>query len=164
MDLLVFTLDDQRFALPVGVVHETLAAVAVTPLPAAPVVVDGVIDVRGDVVPVYDLHVRFGREPRPIRASEHFVLADAGNRMVALRVDRVQELIQVAAHDVTGARPDDPRMRHVAGVVRLPDGIALLQDLSAFLSQAEAATLDSALRERADRTSAAPDAGGQEGT
>lgn len=147
MNLLVFALGDQRFALPVSVVQETVAAVAVTPLPAAPAVVGGVIDVRGDVVPVYDLGVRFGREPRPVRASEHFVLADAGTRLVALRVDRVLEIVDIPVHDVTTTRPDDGRMKHVAGVVRLPDGMALLQDLSAFLSEAEATTLARALRD-----------------
>lgn len=160
MNLLVFSLGDQRFALPVSVVHETLAAVAITPLPAAPAVVSGVIDVRGEVVPVYDLHVRFGRPPRPVRISEHFVLADAGKRLVALRVDRVLELVEVPAHDVASARPDDSRMKHVAGIVRLPDGLALLQDLSAFLSQAEAESLDLALRDRVAQAGIARGAGG----
>lgn len=156
MHLLVFTLDDQRYALPVAVVHETIPAVAVTPLPAAPAVVDGVIVVRGTLAPVYDLRVRFGRPGAVVRASEHFVLADAGNRLVALRTDRVLDVVAVDERDVTPASPDDPRLARVAGVARLPDGLVLVQDLAAFLSDAEAATLDRALREHAARTGAAP--------
>jgi purine-binding chemotaxis protein CheW len=157
MHLLVFTLDDQRFALPATVVHETVAAVAVTPLPAAPAVVDGVVDVRGELVPVYDLRVRFGRPRRPVRADEHFVIASAGRRTVALRVDRALELVEVSDRDLLPARPDDPRMARVAGIARLPDGLVLVQDLEEFLSDSEAATLDEALREHArSRSSGTP--------
>jgi purine-binding chemotaxis protein CheW len=157
MHLLVFTLDDQRFALPATVVHETVAAVAVTPLPSAPAVTDGVVDVRGEFVPVYDLRVRFGRPRRPVRADEHFVIASAGRRTVALRADRVLELVEVSGRDLLPASPDDPRLARVAGIARLPDGLVLVQDLEEFLSDSEAATLDEALREHArSRSSGAP--------
>jgi len=147
MHLLVFTLDDQRFALPATVVRETVAAVAITPLPAAPAVVDGVVDVRGQIVPVYDLRVRFGRPRRPVRASEHFVIASAGDKTVALRVDRALELVSVVEADLLPAAADDPRFDRVAGIARLQDGLVLVQDLAAFLSDSEAATLDRALTE-----------------
>src|SRR5690606_20940811 len=147
MHLLVFTVDDQRFALPVSSVHETIAAVAVTSLPSAPAVMDGVIDVRGTVIPVYVLRVKFGRDRQPVRAAEHFIIADAGKRQVALRVDRALELVDVAGEHVTMKDADDPRLARVAGIARLPDGLVLLQDLSAFLNDAEDATLDRALRD-----------------
>lgn len=147
MHLLVFQLDDQRFGLPVSYVREVVAAVSVTALPAAPAVVDGVIDVRGEVVPVYDLRVRFGRERQRVRASEHFILADEGSRMVALRADRVLELVELDEADISAASTDDLLMARLAGVARLPDGLVFVQDLASFLDEAEAATLDHALHE-----------------
>lgn len=147
MHLLVIALDNQRFALNAAVVQETVAAVEVTPLPAAPAVVDGIIDVRGMLVPVYQLRVRFGRPGRPVRASEHFVLASAGKRTVALRVDCALELVHVSEDELQPATENDPKLTHVAGIARLPDGLVLVQDLELFLSDAEEATLDQALLE-----------------
>src|SRR5690606_42118735 len=109
MHLLVFTVDDQRFALPVSSVHETIAAVAVTSLPSAPAVVDGVIDVRGTVIPGYDLRVRIGRDPQPVRAAEHFIIADAGKRQGASRGDSALEMVVAAGLHGSTKDADDSR-------------------------------------------------------
>ncbi|HEY0971117.1 MAG TPA: chemotaxis protein CheW [Gemmatimonadales bacterium] len=140
--LLLFSIDDLRFALPVSAVRETVRAVAITPLAGAPGVVEGVIDVRGTVTPVLDMRARFRLPPRPVRPSDHMVLAEAAGRQVALRVDRVLEVATVTGEDVRAARDDDPSMRHLAGVARLPDGLVLVGDLDAFLTQGEREALE----------------------
>lgn len=146
-NLLLFTLDDQRFALPLEQVRETVRAVAVTPLAGAPGVVEGVVDVHGVVTPVLDLRARFRLPPRPVSADEHLVLATAGERPVALRVDQATDVVTLPDDAVTPAADDDPATRHLAGVARLPDGLVLIGDLSAFLSQGEAEALQRALAE-----------------
>ena len=142
---LLFALDDRRFALPVAQVREAVPAVAVTPLAGAPGVVEGVIDVHGTVAPVLDLRARFGLPPKPVAADEHLVLAHAGPRLVALRVDRATEVATLDEADVAAASADDPALRHLAGVARLADGLVLVADLAAFLTQGERAALAAAL-------------------
>ena len=142
---LIFTIDDQRFALPLAQVRETVRAVAITPLAGAPGVVEGIVDVRGTVTPVLDLRRRFGLPPRPVSPEEHLVLATAGARPVALRVDRATDVATVPDEAVTPAVPDDPATRHLAGVARLADGMVLIGDLEAFLLQGEREALERAL-------------------
>lgn len=143
--LLLLALDDRRFALPIGAVRETVPAVAVTPLAGAPGVVEGVIDVRGTATPVLDLRARFGLPPRPVSPDQHLVLALAGERPVALRVDRALDVVAAGDAATTPAGAGDPAMRHLAGVVHLDDGLVLIADLAAFLAQGEAEALDDAL-------------------
>ena len=157
---LLFTLDDRRFALPVAQAREALPAMAMAPLAGAPGVVEGVVDVGGVVVPVLDLRARFGLPARPLSPDDHLVLADAGRRVVALRVDRAVDVVALDDADLVAARPDDPALRHLAGVLRLPDGLVLLADVDAFLTQGEGEALAAALaQEGAGASPAAAPAG-----
>ena len=143
--LLLFTLDGQRFALPLAQVRETVRAVAITPLAGAPGVIEGIVDVRGTVTPVLDLRRRFGLPPRAVSPDEHLVLATAGSRPVALRVDQATDVVALPDEAVTPAREEDPATRHLAGVARLADGMVLIGDLEAFLLQGEREALERAL-------------------
>ena len=145
MHLLLFTLDSHRFALPLDRVHEIVHAVEITPLAGAPGVVEGVVGVRGAVVPVLDVRARFRLPARPVRLSDHLVLAEGAGRLVALRVDRAVGMEEVPPEAMTMPGANDPAMAHLAGVVTLDDGMVLVHDLDAFLSQAEADALARAL-------------------
>jgi purine-binding chemotaxis protein CheW len=145
VDLLVLELGGLRCGLLLDAVREVVRAVLVTPLPGAPPVVEGVIDVRGEIVPVYDLRARFGLPARPLDPGERMVIAWTGDRLAAVRCDRTGDLEQVppGAIEAAAALPGDGR--HVAGLARLDDGLAVVHDLAAFLEDAERLTLDEAL-------------------
>jgi len=101
--------------------------------------------VRGAVAPVLDVRARFRLPARPVRLSDHLVLAEGAGRLVALRVDRAVGTEEVPPEAVTMSGANDPAMAHLAGVVTLDDGLVLVHDLDAFLSQAEADALARAL-------------------
>jgi purine-binding chemotaxis protein CheW len=144
-DVLVVEVAGTRCALPLVDVLEVLRAVALTPLPTAPPIVEGVIDVRGEVVPVLDIRRRLGLPPAPVSSAQRLVLATAAGRTVALRVDAIEWITRLAATDI--AEPD--RIAHgigwLAGVGRVADALVLVHDLGTFLRQAEAEALDDAL-------------------
>lgn len=145
VELLVFELSGQRYGVSLSAVREVVRAVAVTPLPGAPPVVEGAIDVRGRVVPVLDLRARFGLPPRALDPDQQLILAIAGGRLVAVRADRVAWLFSVPATEIEEAAQVTPTLRRFAGVAKLADGLVLIHDLEAFLSQAEAESLEGAL-------------------
>ena len=149
MDILVFQLADQRFGLPAEDVAELLPAVAITPLPRAPDIVEGIINVRGLVVPVLDIRARFGLPARAPSYRDHYVVARARERTVAIRADRAIDLVPVAQDAISNAAEALPASPYVRGVARLKDGMVLLHDLHAFLSQAEEASMDLALENNA---------------
>jgi purine-binding chemotaxis protein CheW len=141
----VFRIGADRFALDAALVCEAVRAVWVARLPQAPDVVEGVINLRGEIVPVLDVALRFGFRERPLDARHHFIVANAGGRKVALHVDRVDELVLVDPSAIDSAGRIVAGARHVAGVARLPDGLIVIHDLEHFLTAGESEALDSAL-------------------
>src|SRR5262249_2656363 len=126
-----------------------LRAVAITPLPKAPAVVEGVINVRGALVPVLDIRGRFRLPPKPLEPADHLIVARVGERPVALRVDRALELVRLEASAAERAETPVPGVEYVAQIARLPGGLVLIHDLNTFLSQAESFRLGEALAEAA---------------
>src|SRR5437588_10594891 len=96
-EILVFEVDGRRYGLPASEVQELLRAVAIVPLPLAGPAVEGVVNLRGRVVPVFDLRVRLGLPARAVAPSDHLIVAQSGGRLVALRVDRALDLVQLDA-------------------------------------------------------------------
>jgi purine-binding chemotaxis protein CheW len=135
--------------LPAASVQEVCQAVTISPLPQAPAVVEGVLDVRGTMVPVFDVRSRFGLEPRAAGPDDHLVIASAGGRSVAVRVDRALDLVRVASEQIQAAEQLGANLRHVVGVARLADGLVVIHDLAAFLSQAESDQLAAAMMDAA---------------
>lgn len=146
-EVLLFLLEGQRYALPVEDVRELVRAVRLTPLPRAPQVVEGLLNLRGELLPVLDMRRRFRLPARPLSSSDHLVVAQAGPRRVALRVDRAESLLSLEAEQLDASPRELPGVGYVAGALKLPDGLVLLHDLRTFLSEAEALELEEALAE-----------------
>jgi len=144
-EVLVFEVGGQRYGLPTADVRELVRAVTITPLPNAPAVIEGVVDVRGHVLPVLDVRARFRMPAKALDPSDHFIVASAGPRGVILRVDRATHLALVDESSVQPPQTLGPSAAYVAGVAKLDDGMVLIHDLATFLSAAESASLDEAL-------------------
>ena len=145
LEVLVFEVGGQTYGLPTADVRELVRAVAITPLPSAPAVIEGVVNVRGRVLPVLDVRTRFGMPATPLDPSDHFIVASAGPRGVILRVDRATHLALVDQASVQSPETLGPSGTYVAGVAKVEGGLMLIHDLATFLSAAEAASLDEAL-------------------
>jgi purine-binding chemotaxis protein CheW len=141
----VFSLDAGRYALPLAAVERIVRAVEITRLPSAPPVVLGAIDVQGRVLPVFNLRRRFGLPEREIDPGDQFVIARSANRSVVLVIDAARDVLQCTASDTISAANIAKGLEHIQGVIRLPDGLVLIQDLDLFLSAAESRALDEAL-------------------
>lgn len=147
-EVLVFEVEGETYGLPTADVRELVRAVAITPLPNAPSVIEGVVNVRGHVLPVLDVRARFRLPAKPLDPSDHFIVASAGARGVILRVDRASHLALIDEASVQPPETLGPSGTYVAGVAKLPDGLVLIHDVTTFLSAAEAASLDEALHAR----------------
>lgn len=142
--LLVFALEQQRYALSLKQVQRVIRAVAVTSLPQAPKIVAGIINLAGTAIPVINLRLRFNYPLRPVRLKDHFVIADTGRRTVALQVDEAKTVIK---KEVRCSSEVLPNLEHISGVIELEDGIILIQNLDQLLSLEEEALIDKALQE-----------------
>lgn len=143
--IITFELNEHRYGLPLADVCEVLALPTIVPLPKAPMIVEGVINLRGTVVPVMDIRRRFGLPAKAPHPADHLLVAWARARRVALRVDRVVDLQPVDPSDIDEADAISPRAEYLVGVARQRNGLVLLHDLGSFLADAEESELDMAL-------------------
>lgn len=152
-EVLIFELDGARYGLPAHCVRQIVRAVLPTPLPGLGhgAALEGLIDLHGEVVPLFDVRARFGLPARQLRPGDQLVVLELRSRTVALRADAVlglesiDETLRAEVAGLTGPFP------HLAGVLRLGDGLVLLQDLEQFLTRTEELALDAALANRPER-------------
>jgi purine-binding chemotaxis protein CheW len=101
LEVLTLDLEGEMFAIEAKHVREILDLVAITDVPRAPAFVNGLINVRGKVVPLADLRVRFGMEQKPPTVDTRIVVLELevdGEPVIAgIRADKVHEVVEVAA-------------------------------------------------------------------
>lgn len=147
MDLFVFNLEEQSYALRLSSVERVVRAVEISALPKAPEIVMGVINVQGRIVPVMNIRKRFGLPEREPSLNDQLVLAKTSRRSVAFICEGVHGVIEKNEAGITGKEEIVPGLEHVEGVVKLDSGMVFIHDLDRFLSVEEENTLDSAMKD-----------------
>ena len=143
--LVVFRIDEQRYAFSLSAVVRIVRAVEVTPLPNAPSVALGAIDVAGRVLPVLSIRKRLGLPGRELTPADQLMIARTARREVVIVVDETLDVMAVPLGGMVPATEILPMLRLVEGVVQLADGLVLIEDLEKFLSLEEERLLDEAL-------------------
>lgn len=149
---------EHTLALPLVEVHKVARMVSITPVgEAAPRGMLGVVNLGGRVVPVFDPRSRLGLPSKAMDASDQLVFVSAGDRLIALWVDEAGDVFRAVIPEDSEAQGSAPEPRiapgesvwkelhGVAGIATLEDGLVVIQDMDAFLSQEEAQLLDAAL-------------------
>lgn len=145
---IVFILDDQRYALHLSRVDRVVARVHITPLPSAPDIVLGVVNLQGRIIPVINLRQRFNLRQREAALTDRLIFAHIARRerrLVALPADAVTEVIEYSGESLIP--PDDilAELEYLEGIIKLEDGLILIHNLDKFLSPEEEKSLDLAL-------------------
>jgi len=144
--LVVFVLDGQRYALPLMTIDRVVRSVAVTPLPDAPPIIIGVINVQGRVVPVIDLRRRFRLPERPVDIDDHFIVAESATGPVALPVDEAEGLIRNLSGDAVPAVEIVPNLNYVDQVFLYGSEMVFVLDIETVLTEDEEIALVESLR------------------
>lgn len=143
--LVVFTLGEQRYALRLAAVDRVVRVVEISPLPQAPEIVAGVVNVQGRIVPIINVCRRFHLPEREITLTDQLIIAHTARRPVGLVVDAVIDVIESLEQGIVSAQSILPDMEYVEGVVKLQDGLVLIHDLDKFLSLEEETSLTQAM-------------------
>lgn len=143
--LVVVTLDERWFALPLAAVERVVRMVDVTPLPGAPDVVDGVVNVAGDIVAAVSIRKRLGLAHGAPRIADSLVLARTPRRRLAVIVDSVSGVAECSQADMASAAEIAPGASHIEGILKTGEGLILIHDLEKFLSPEEDQLLERAM-------------------
>ena len=143
--LVVFALDEPRYALPLSAVERVVRSVEITPLPNAPAIVQGAINVQGRIIPVVNIRERLQLPAREMSCNDHFIIAQTKRRNVALVADYVAGIRELADRDMVSAGQSLPFVEYLQGVAKIEDNLILIYDLDSFLSLEEERMLDNAI-------------------
>ena len=144
-EILVFEVDGRCFGLPAADVREIVRAVTITRLPQAPELVEGVVNLRGQIVPVIYLRWKLGLLAKAIALSDQLINVCSGTFLLALRIDRAVELWTDT--------PSDPERGQAAldRVAKLAGGLAPILDLRSLVTPEERSAVASLLSQTVTR-------------
>ncbi len=145
--LIVFSIDEQRYALPLSIVERVIRAVEITLLPKAPDMVIGIVNVQGRIIPVVNIRRRFGLREREIDLNDQLVIAYTSKRSIAFVADSVSGVIGIPEKEVVAAEEILPGMGYVKGIVKEDDGMIHILDIDSILSSGEIKSLNDAMVE-----------------
>jgi purine-binding chemotaxis protein CheW len=146
--IVVFLLDGRRYGLALTAVEQVIRLVDITPLPRAPAIVAGVINLHGAALPVIDLRRRFDLPARAPETSDQLICARTRRRRIMLLVDTVSGVEEGGPRDWIDGGTVLPGLEYVSGVVKRADGLILIHDLDTCLSLEEGQALDRAMTSR----------------
>ncbi|MEK6260120.1 MAG: chemotaxis protein CheW [Planctomycetota bacterium] len=136
LELVVFEVGGQRHGVISTAVCEVLPAVTLTPVSGGSRLVEGVVNVRGSILPVVDVRVWLGLETRPMEPTDHMIVVRVGERSAMLRVDRAVELIRLARSEIEAANGLQSAAGGISGFAKLPDGPMPVHELESLLAEA----------------------------
>lgn len=139
-----FRLGGQDYALDVGETIEILRLVAITPLPEAPDFVPGIINLRGEIIPVIDLRLRYGLKQKMYNLNTPIMVVMSKDRLTGLIVDEVTEVITIPSSCIT-ANEIMFNNRYVKSIAKYDDQLLLIANLEDLLTLEEEEALEQAL-------------------
>ena len=141
----VFNLDDKCFALYLNIVLRVLPSLEITPLPGSPKVVLGIINIEGEIIPVFNIRLRFQIPFKEMNLDDKIIIVKTINRKVAFLVDDVKEIIDITEGDLIKSKEILPVQNYIEGIMKLGDDLVLIHDVDNFLSLSEEEKLNNAI-------------------
>jgi len=138
-----FVVGGEEFGVNILTVQEIIRPVEITRVPHAPDFVEGVINLRGRILPVIDLRSRFGFPDRDQDEDTRIVVVEMGAQTVGFITDSVREVLRVDANTIEPA-PDiavGVDAHYLRGVAKLDERLLILLDLEGILSKEETEAL-----------------------
>jgi purine-binding chemotaxis protein CheW len=152
--LISFLVGEEVYGLEILRVKEVIRLREITRLPRAPTFVKGIINLRGDIIPIIDLRDKFGLEHQQYTAMTRVIVVDVGGRLVGMVVDAASQVVRVPADQIDPPPPiaGGLSVEFIKGVGKLEERLIILLNIDRILSIEEKVEL-----ERLERTALSPE-------
>ncbi|QUL97650.1 MAG: purine-binding chemotaxis protein CheW [Candidatus Fermentithermobacillus carboniphilus] len=141
--IVAFSLGSETYGVDIAQVREIIPIQKIVPVPRAPDFVEGIINLRGRVIPVLDLRHHFGFEKKKQDPDQRIVLTEVDGESIGVIVDSVSSVLRIPeasieppASVITG---DD--IEYIQGIAKVGSNLIVLLDLTKIISDAEKRTL-----------------------
>jgi len=138
--LVVFKIGEEEFGVDISQVREIVRLIEVTYMPKAPAFIEGVVNLRGQIVAVIDLAKRLGIPSRPRGDTTRIIVIEIGENTVGMIVDSVSEVLRISSEnieEVPGLIETEVPEHYIRGVGKLKDRLLVLLDLNRVLTHEE---------------------------
>lgn len=139
LQLVTFHLGEEEFGIDILKVQEIIRMLTITKVPNAPNFVEGVINLRGRVIPVLDLRKRFNLPIKDKDKHTRIIVIEINDMTVGFIVDSVSEVLRISKDTVEAPPPvvAGVESEYIKGVGKLNDRLLILLDLDKLLSKQE---------------------------
>ncbi|QQE13594.1 chemotaxis protein CheW [Planctomycetota bacterium] len=131
LQLVSFVVGDEEFAVPILSVQEINRMMQITRVPQSPEYVEGVINLRGKIIPVIDLRKRFSMGELKDSSDARIIVVEVANRVIGFTVDRVNEVLRISS-DIVDPPPSicsSISTDYIQGVGKLNDRLLIMLNL-----------------------------------
>ncbi|MGO9590757.1 MAG: chemotaxis protein CheW [Candidatus Acidiferrales bacterium] len=149
-----FRIGRETFGLPISMVREIVRVPEITSVPNAPDYIEGVINLRGRIIPIVDLRKRFGDKAFEANKKNRIVVVEMESRVIGLIVHSASEVLRIPPSEIEAPHNvfQEGELNYITGVGKLNGRLVILLDLSRILQRGELRRLD----EAADTVAAVP--------
>lgn len=139
VQLACFRIGSELYAIDIMRIKEIIRPQKLTPIPKAPSFIEGVINLRGVVIPVADLRKRFDQPISETNRKNRIVVCSLSGRIIGLMVDEVTEVKRFGRNEIAPSPQfiDGPEANYFLGVARRDEDLIMLIDLEKILSNNE---------------------------
>lgn len=137
--LVVMKIANEFYGVDIGAVNTIIRMQEITAIPKTPDFVEGVINLRGSIIPVIDLRKRFGLPVGEITKASRIVVVEANGQMIGMIVDAVVETLRLPLNAIEPPSPvvSTVDTAYVRGVGKLDSRLIILLDLGKLLTSSE---------------------------
>lgn len=139
MQLILFSLGKGHYGIPINNVFEIKKMEEITIVPKSPKFIEGVINLRGNVIPVVDLRKRFGMDKIEFTKKTKIIIVEVRKRQFGLIVDAVAEVVTLAHDQIEPTLPTSSGLKaeFIQGIGKLEDKLVIILEISRILSSEE---------------------------
>jgi purine-binding chemotaxis protein CheW len=137
--LILFSLGRGNYGISIDNINEIKKMEEITVVPKAPKFIEGVINLRGNVVPVIDLRKRFGMENVEITKKTKIIIVEVGKRQFGVIVDAVAEVVTLAEDQIEPSLPTVSGLKaeFINGIGKINSKLIIILEISKILQSTE---------------------------
>ncbi len=141
-----FRIGNETFGVRIGAVREIVRVPEITAVPSAPETIEGVINLRGKIIPVMDLRKRFGQSDIQPDKKNRILVVELENKLVGLIVNAASEVLKISPSEIEppGNVFAEGESSYVTGVGKLKGRLIILLDIAKLLHRPEFKRLEEA--------------------
>ena len=141
-----FRIGNETYGVRIGAVREIVRVPEITSVPSAPELIEGVINLRGKIIPVMDLRKRFGQTEIVSDKKNRILVVELENKLIGLIVNAASEVLKIPPSEVDspGSVFAEGESSYVTGVGKLKGRLIILLDIAKLLQRPEYKRLEEA--------------------